>query len=254
MEMEHVTKAFLAASFNSTTPDQISIARELIDNLGEEKVFEIFDELVNAPDNFENDLYCKSDFDFYWIATKLIEMDKAEIGKDEIAYPSCDYVTGFIYAPCRIISSELNSILGVFSETTTIYKNGTIFGSKGYVDITFDSISAYNKFIWAGCHRYFGLTGSSLWKLIPNMSDPDFNENKLKFELHYMDMNANASKMYNDFKELADGIKEYATCQDFADKKIYKADTIDDAFSSYMKTSTSEEKTDEKTNVKTEKE
>ena len=69
-----------------------------------------------------------------------------------------------------------------------------------------------------------------------------------------MDMNANASKMYNDFKELADGIKEYATCQDFADKKIYKADTIDDAFSSYMKTSTSEEKTDEKTNVKTEKE
>lgn len=237
----YLTDAYRAASLGGRTPDQRAIVDELRSMLGDEKIMDIYNGNID-------DGYSESDYHFYWIAAKLIEMDKNGESKDGLKYPNHGWINGEFWSPCNLISSEINSIEGIHAGSMTIYKHGTCYNTKAWMSVIFDTIEAFNRFLWAGCYRYFDLSKSELWRLVPDFGDPDLREKKLKFELHYLDIDADAEKMEEDFKIMANGIKEYATCQQFPDAEGYEVWCIDELKEYYQRMD------DEKKNEESDKE
>ena len=146
----------------------------------------------------------------FWVAKKLFEIKRNGCSKDGIEYPSTGYVTDEFFTPLEKITVQLNRLHGVHCDGGAIYAQGTCDGTKGFWSIDFDSISDLNHFLWAGCHRYFPITDSNLWRMQAYVSDPIYSETKLRLELHYLPVDAVKEQIVSDIDNFAMGVENYA--------------------------------------------
>ena len=147
-------------------------------------------------------------------------MDNSEPYPDGLSYPSHQWLDGELWEPLNHIPHELNKLHGVHASRMTIYPEGCCYNTKGFVGIIFDSIEDFNHFLWASCYRYIPLSKETLWRIQPNLGDPDWTEKKLKMELHYCDMTADKVKMEEDFKYFAQCVTNYAEDEEDLIKKF----------------------------------
>ena len=180
-----------------------TVAQGLRVTLGDEKVTEIFQELIERkeiPDYYH----------YYWLAQKLVEMCNAPLSEDGLRYPSHHWINGELWWVLGEVSEQLNRLSGVSASVGVVYPEGSCYGSKGFWTIDFETIEDFNHFLWAGCYRYLPLAKNRDWLILPNLGDPYYDEKKIRMELHYMKLNAKKDEMERDFKEMAEHIKKYA--------------------------------------------
>lgn len=189
---------------NNIIKSTYNIALALRTKLGDEKINSLFKTL---PKTFKNT------YKYYLTAAKMIEIDSAEESEDGLKYPSNGMLDGGLWNPLSIIGNALNSLNGVTASDGVIYSKGSCYRSKGYWSVDFDTVEDFNHFLWAGCNRYLPLTKSEKWRLLPNLGDPHYTEKKLRFELHYMKLNASKSDMENDFAIMAECIEDYSNVE-----------------------------------------
>lgn len=180
-----------------------TVAQGLRAILSDEKITEIYQELLRGekvPDYYN----------YYWVAQKLVEMCNAPVSEDGLCYPSHHWINSELWWVLNGISEQLNRLKGVSSNEGIVYPEGSCYGSKGYWDIDFDTVEDFNHFLWASCYRYLQLFRNTDWFLLPSLGDPDYKEEKIKMELHYMKLHAKKEEMEKDFKEMEECIKKYA--------------------------------------------
>lgn len=191
------------------------IATKLREILGDEKVLKVYEDMllnIQSGDinEVKNQNYKQDEYHYYWVAKNLIEMDRSEPYPDGLSYPSHHWLNGDLWEPLNFISRELNKLHGVYAYSMIIYPNGSCYDTKGFIGITFDSIEDFNHFLWASCYRYIPLSKKTLWRIQPDLGDPDWRETKLKMELHYCDVTVDKVKMEEDFKHFAKCVANYA--------------------------------------------
>lgn len=180
-----------------------TVAQGLRVTLGDEKITEIFQELLRKEE-------IPDYYNYYWVAQKLVEMCNSPLSEDGLRYPSHHWINGELWWILGEVSEQLNRLRGVSASEGVVYPEGSCYGSKGFWTIDFDTIEDFNHFLWAGCYRYLPFTKNTDWLILPNLGDPDYNEKKIRMELHYMKLNAKKDEMERDFKEMAEHIKKYA--------------------------------------------
>ena len=186
-----------------------SIANGLRFTLGDEKIKEIFDDLfINKK--FVDRVNSETEYNYFWLASKLIEIDKVAPSADGLKYPGHGWVSGEMWYPLLAVSEQINRLNGVSCSDGVVYPEGSCYNTKGYWDITFDTIEDFNHFLWAGCYRYLPFSKSEKWRILPDLGDPDYNEKKLKMELHYNNLNAKKDEIEKDFFDLAKCFEDYA--------------------------------------------
>ena len=203
---------------NNIVKNTYNIAVALRVKLGNEKVKEIYNTLGEEIDFVD----FVPEYNYYWAAVKMIEMENAEESDDGLRYPSHGWINGDLWYPLASVTAALNTLNGVEAHAGIIYPKGSFYRSKGYWTIDFDTIEDFNHFLWAGCHRYLPLTKSEKWRILPNLGDPDYNEKKLKFELHYMKLNAKKEDMEKDFADMAKCIEDYSNDENEIKAKLEK--------------------------------
>lgn len=209
------------------------LANKLIERLGKEKVEEIFDELfivmagqtaVNKAPNLS--LYdgkaTLDEYNIYWVARKLIEMNGNDPKEDGITYPNHGWVNGELFPELLKISEQLNRLRGVHCDPGVIYPHGTWAGTKGLWRLVFDTIEDFNHFLWASCFRYLPIFKCDKWRIFPELGDPSYNNKKLCFELHYNVLNTDKETLLKDIEEFAEGAKEYADQEEEIRKELSK--------------------------------
>lgn len=202
--------------------NDVNIAIALRMKLGEDKLIKIFNSLWHEED-FKSEFVNKdTEYGYYWLAAKMIEMDKAEPADDGIKYPSHNWVNGELWYPLLTVTEALNSLNGVTASKGLVYRDGSCYRSKGFWTIDFDSIEDFNHFLWAACYRYIPLAKSDEWRLLPNLGDPDYNEHRLRFELHYMMLNATKEEMEKDFVKMAKHIEAYSNDENEIKERLTK--------------------------------
>ena len=195
------------------------VATKLRELIGDENVTKAYNDMLSKynfenDDEFSNPNYNQEEYNYYWVAQKLIEMDNSELYPDGLHYPSHEWLNGELWEPLNYISRELNRLRGVSARSMTIYPDGCCYDTKGFIGITFDTIEDFSHFLWASCYRYIPLSKETLWRLQPDLGDPDWREKKLCMELHYCDLSADKEKMEEDFKYFAKCVADYAERQD----------------------------------------
>lgn len=207
-----------------------SVAVGLRFTLGDEKIEQISEALlhnysirynklnedtyINAKVNEEND------YNIFWIAKKLIEMDNAEVSEDGFKYPSHRWISGELFEPLSMIREQANRLKGVHCDNGVIYPEGSCYNTKGFWCIDFDTIEDFNHFLWAGCYRYLPLSKSNTWRLMPNLGDPNYKDNKIRMELHYLNLNAKKDEILEDIEKFTVGLKEYADNEETIRKNL----------------------------------
>ena len=170
---------------------------------------------LGGPDDSE-------EYNKYWVANKLVEMTESEPEEDGISYPSHGWVNDELWPTLGLITEQLNKLNGVHCSHGVIYPNGSCYRSKGFWGIDFDTVEDFNHFLWAGCYRYLPLAKSEKWYILPNLGDPDYNENKLRMELHYMKLSADKKTMEKDFDDFAKCVEDYSNDENEIKRKLNK--------------------------------
>lgn len=202
----------------------INIARGLRSMLGDEKIGKLFREMLESNNTISSDERVKNgdEYNYYWLAVKLKEIDEAEEAEDGLKYPSHGWINGEMWEALDNVSKQLNTLNGVYASKGVVYPEGSCYRSKGFWTIDFDTIEDFNHFLWAGCYRYLPLAKSEKWRILPNLGDPDYREKRLRFELHYMKLNANKSDMEKDFADMAKCIEDYSNDENEIKNKLEK--------------------------------
>ena len=195
------------------------VAEELRRMLGDKEIINIYESLLeNRNIRYNNLNEClygntlvdeEKDYNYFWIAAKLIEMDNNGESEDGFKYPSHGWIDGLLCDELFSINNELNRLKGVHCENECIYKNGSCYNTKGFWAIDFDTIEDFNHFLWAACFRYIPLSKNTDWLLLPNLGDPNYNEKRIRMELHYNKLNAKKDEILKDVKHFAKCIKKY---------------------------------------------
>lgn len=202
-----------------------AIATGLRLKLGNETVEKIYYALANSLYDNEKEYpeeFDKNDYEYYWLATKLIEMDESELNEDGLKYPSHQWIDDDMYYPISLITKQLNRLDGIKCYDGVIYKDGSCYKSKGIWRIVFDTVEDFNHFLWAGCYRYMSLSRSTDWLLLPSLGDPNYNEKKLKIDLHYMNLGAKKEQIEKDITAFAKCIENYANEEKDIKKNLLK--------------------------------
>lgn len=192
-----------------TYKKKIELLREM---LGDDKVIEIFDELADCfynPENLKSDKYNENEYMFYWSANSFIEIDRSKPAEDGIKYPNYGTIDGEFWSVLSLPMIQFDKLKDISASSMTIYKTRTCYDTKGIIWLRFDTIESFNHFLWAGCFRFMPFSKSSLWRLQPDLGDPDYNEKLIKMELHYCDLEAKKDKIEKDVRELAECIENY---------------------------------------------
>lgn len=183
--------------------------REEVYNLPLEEVFELY----QKRDTFSMRTREERIRDNYiWLRYKENDPDGEYDMNDQILYPQHGWVSGE-FKGCEFLknlSDALNRIEGINASDGTMYKGGAIYNSKIIWWVTFDNIKSFNRFLWAGCFRYFPLTKNENWVLKADNDDPNYKENRIKMQLLYMDCKADRSKIEQDVNDMAYGVNNYA--------------------------------------------
>lgn len=219
--VEEVVEKLEAVGLETRT---INIARGLRSMLGDEKVSKLFREMLESKDISSSDERVKDsdEYNYYWLAVKLKEIDEAEEAEDGLKYPSHGWVNGEMWEALDNVSKQLNTLNGVYASEGVVYPEGSCYRSKGFWTIDFDTVEDFNHFLWAGCYRYLPLAKSEKWRILPNLGDPDYKEKKLRFELHYMNLNAKKEEMEKDFADIAKCIEDYSNDENEIKSKLEK--------------------------------
>lgn len=207
---------------NNIKPNISNVAIALRVKLGNEKVKEIYNTLLHKPGEEIDFVNGVPEYNLFWTAAKMIEMENAEVSDDGLRYPSHGWINRNLWYPIEVVCEALNTLNGVNSSDGVIYPDGTCYRSKGFWTIVFDTVEDFNHFLWAGCYRYLPLAKSEKWRILPNLGDPDYNEKKLIFELHYMNLNAKKEDMEKDFVDMAKCIEDYSNDENEIKAKLDK--------------------------------
>ena len=207
---------------NNIIVNEHNVALGLRAKLGDKKIKEMYNIMVAGyggegewPENVKEEEYNK-----YWVANKLIEMAESEPKEDGVNYPSHGWVNDELWPTLGLITEQLNKLNGVHCSHGVIYSNGSCYRSKGFWGIDFDTVEDFNHFLWAGCYRYLPLAKSEKWYILPNLGDPDYNENKLRMELHYMKLSADKKTMEKDFADFAKCVEDYSNDENEIKRKL----------------------------------
>ena len=120
------------------------------------------------------------------------------------------FVTQQQYEPLEKMCDTLSKVSGLKCEYGTLYQNKTVNDSKAVWWLEFDSIAAFNKFLWAGCRRYFTISNNPDWMLVADCGDPEYdNTTTIKMTLEYKKVNASVEEMEIDFDDFRQGVEDY---------------------------------------------
>lgn len=207
---------------NNIVVNDHNVALGLRARFGDKRIKEIFTTMAfNKNGNWPENIV-EEDYNKYWVANKLVEMSESEPSEDGIRYPSHGWVNDELWPTLGLITEQLNKLNGVHCSHGVIYPNGSCYRSKGFWNIDFDTIEDFNHFLWAGCYRYLPLAKSEKWYILPNFGDPNYFEDKLKMELHYMKLNADKKTMEKDFEDFAKCIEDYSNDENEIKRNLEK--------------------------------
>lgn len=146
----------------------------------------------------------------YWIANAKDDPKGHWSDKDQVQYPRFRQLDGSFFEPLKWISNSINKLKGVNSGINCLWENTeTWHGGRAWWEISFESIAAYQHFLWAGDNRYFLLNRD--WLLTADDRDPDYSKtDKIEMLLEYMNHDKVRAEWEKDWKDFADGIEKYA--------------------------------------------
>ena len=190
-------------------------AKKEIAGLNRNEICARFEKMLNDMDNHRGDQAFMVKYEEYWNANAKDDPKGHWSDKDQVQYPRFGHLSGSFFDPLNWISNSINKLKGVSSGTNCLYGDcGTWHGGRAWWGINFESIAAYQHFLWAGCYRYFPLSHNEDWLLTVDDGDPDYSKtDKIKMQLEYMNHDKVRAEWEKDWKDFADGIEKYANSQ-----------------------------------------
>lgn len=136
-----------------------------------------------------------------------------------INFGTLGFVTQKQFGPLKELCDALSKVSGAVCYNGALYEDKTVDGHKAVFWIRFGDILSLNRFMWAGCRRYFNLLNYHKWTLVADCADPEFNNsNSINMMLCYRKLNASVEEMEIDFNDLRQGVENYLELVE----KLYK--------------------------------
>jgi hypothetical protein len=201
-----------------------SVVKNVEDELSSMSSQDISDTLETLAQKFDemtNDVAYSIKYDMYWMARAKDDPQGEWSEKDQIKFPRFGWAGGRWIEPIGIVGEALNKIKGVSASDGTIYKGRCYHGGRIMWTVNFDDIASFQRFLWAGCYRYFPMTKNEDWLLTVNDGDPDYSKtDKIRMQLQYQDLNADRNKWEKDCLEFAKGLEKYAAEEEEIAKRL----------------------------------